>query len=120
VDKSADVEMAVKIAVDSKAQNVAVCNACETLLVHRDIAADFLPKPRGMMRSMSASSFSMAATSSRECSSCAKSAGSPTSAAVCHVYVDKSADVEMAVKIAVDSKAQNVAVCNACACGRGG
>lgn len=44
VDKSADVEMAVKIAVDSKAQNVAVCNACETLLVHRDIAADFLPK----------------------------------------------------------------------------
>ena len=44
VDKSADVEMAVSIAVDSKAQNVAVCNACETLLVHRDIAADFLPK----------------------------------------------------------------------------
>lgn len=44
VDKSADVEMAVSIAVDSKAQNVAVCNACETLLVHRNIAADFLPK----------------------------------------------------------------------------
>ena len=31
---------------------------------------------------------------------------------ICHVYVDKSADVEMAVSIAVDSKAQNVAVCN--------
>lgn len=44
VDKAADVDMAVKIAVDSKAQNVAVCNACETLLVHRDIAADFLPR----------------------------------------------------------------------------
>ena len=44
VDKSADMEMAVSIAVDSKAQNVAVCNACETLLVHRNIAADFLPK----------------------------------------------------------------------------
>lgn len=43
VDKAADVPMAVSIAVDSKAQNVAVCNACETLLVHRDIAADFLP-----------------------------------------------------------------------------
>ena len=43
VDKAADSDMAVSIAVDSKAQNVAVCNACETLLVHRDIAADFLP-----------------------------------------------------------------------------
>lgn len=44
VDKAADLSMAVKIAVDSKAQNVAVCNAMETLLVHRDIAADFLPR----------------------------------------------------------------------------
>ena len=44
VDKAADVDMAVSIAVDSKAQNVSVCNAMETLLVHRDVAADFLPK----------------------------------------------------------------------------
>lgn len=44
VDKAADVDMAVSIAVDSKAQNVSVCNAMETLLVHRDIAAAFLPK----------------------------------------------------------------------------
>ena len=44
VDASADVEMAVSIAVDSKAQNVSVCNAMETLLVHRDIAPVFLPK----------------------------------------------------------------------------
>ena len=44
VDAEADVEMAVSIAVDSKAQNVAVCNAMETLLVHRDIAATILPK----------------------------------------------------------------------------
>ena len=43
VDKAADVDMAVKVAVDSKAQNVSVCNAMETLLVHRDIAAAFLP-----------------------------------------------------------------------------
>ncbi|MGN0971503.1 MAG: glutamate-5-semialdehyde dehydrogenase, partial [Aristaeellaceae bacterium] len=42
VDKAADLDMAVRIAVDSKAQNVAVCNAMETLLVHRDIAAPFL------------------------------------------------------------------------------
>ncbi len=44
VDCDADLDIAVNIAVDSKAQNVAVCNACETLLVHRDIAADYLPK----------------------------------------------------------------------------
>ena len=44
VDKAADVDMAVAVSVDSKAQNVSVCNAMETLLVHRDIAADFLPK----------------------------------------------------------------------------
>lgn len=44
VDKAADVDMAVSITVDSKTQNVAVCNACETLLVHRDVAAKFLPR----------------------------------------------------------------------------
>ena len=44
VDKAADLPMAVSIAVDSKAQNVAVCNACETLLVHEAVAADYLPR----------------------------------------------------------------------------
>lgn len=44
VDKSADVEMAVAVSVDSKAQNVSVCNAMETLLVHREIADTFLPR----------------------------------------------------------------------------
>lgn len=44
VDDPCDVEMAVKLAVDSKAQNLSVCNAAETLLVHQNIADDFLPK----------------------------------------------------------------------------
>ena len=43
VDASADTDMAVKVAVDSKTQYVAVCNAAETLLVHKDIAEAFLP-----------------------------------------------------------------------------
>jgi len=44
VDKATDLDMAVSISVDSKAQNVSVCNAMETLLVHKDVAAAFLPK----------------------------------------------------------------------------
>lgn len=44
VDEAADLEMAVRIVVDSKTQYVAVCNATETVLVHRKIAASFLPK----------------------------------------------------------------------------
>ena len=43
VDASADVDMAVKVTVDAKTQALAVCNATETLLVHRDIATAFLP-----------------------------------------------------------------------------
>lgn len=44
VDSGADLNMAVKIVVDSKTQYVAVCNATETLLVHKDVAKEFLPK----------------------------------------------------------------------------
>lgn len=39
-----DVDKAVSVCVDSKAQYVAVCNAAETLLVKEDIAKDFLPQ----------------------------------------------------------------------------
>lgn len=44
VDKDANISDAVKITMDSKTQYVAVCNALETLLVHKDIAPSFLPK----------------------------------------------------------------------------
>ncbi len=43
VDKDADLDMAVKLVVDSKTQYVAVCNAAETLLVHEGIAPNYLP-----------------------------------------------------------------------------
>lgn len=43
VDKSADLAMAAKLAVDSKTQKPGVCNALETLLVHESIAATALP-----------------------------------------------------------------------------
>lgn len=44
VDKEADIEMGVKVVLDAKTQYVAVCNATETLLVHADVAKEFLPK----------------------------------------------------------------------------
>ena len=38
VDKAADIDMAAEIVLNAKASRVSVCNACETLLVHKDIA----------------------------------------------------------------------------------
>jgi glutamate-5-semialdehyde dehydrogenase len=44
VDAQADLDMAVKVLINSKAQRPSVCNAAETLLVHQDIAEEFLPR----------------------------------------------------------------------------
>ncbi|SEN25758.1 glutamate-5-semialdehyde dehydrogenase [Actinacidiphila rubida] len=44
VDAAADIDMAVEVLVNSKAQRPSVCNAAETVLVHRDIAERFLPR----------------------------------------------------------------------------
>jgi glutamate-5-semialdehyde dehydrogenase len=43
VDAAADPEMALRILLNAKTQRPSVCNAVETLLVHRDAAATFLP-----------------------------------------------------------------------------
>ena len=43
VDKAADLEMAVDIVENAKTSRPSVCNAEEALLVHRDVAAQFLP-----------------------------------------------------------------------------
>jgi len=49
VDADAELDMAVNIAVDSKCQYVAVCNAAETLLVDGAIAKEFLPKAKAAL-----------------------------------------------------------------------
>jgi glutamate-5-semialdehyde dehydrogenase len=43
VDVTADLDMALRIAENAKCQRPGVCNAMETLLVHKDVAAKFLP-----------------------------------------------------------------------------
>lgn len=50
VDQAADIGMAVSLTVNAKTQKCGVCNALETLLVHRAIAADFLPKAAEALR----------------------------------------------------------------------
>ncbi len=52
IDASGDLEWAERITVNSKCQRPGVCNAAETLLVHRDIAADFLPSVGARLASL--------------------------------------------------------------------
>jgi len=51
VDRAADIELALGLLVDGKTSRPGVCNALETLLVHRDIAAQFLPRALGVLAS---------------------------------------------------------------------
>ena len=44
VDRSVDMDQAIPIIVNAKTQRVGVCNAAEKLIVHRDAAAEFLPR----------------------------------------------------------------------------
>jgi glutamate-5-semialdehyde dehydrogenase len=50
VDADADLDMAVRILVDAKTQRPSVCNAAETVLVHRDIADAFVPRALEALR----------------------------------------------------------------------
>ena len=44
VDAAADIEMAEAVTINSKCHRLGVCNACESLLVHADVAAEYLPR----------------------------------------------------------------------------
>jgi glutamate-5-semialdehyde dehydrogenase len=50
VDRDADLSMAVELAYDAKCQYPAVCNAIETLLVHGEVAPQFLPRLASRLR----------------------------------------------------------------------
>lgn len=44
VDRAADLAMAERIILNAKCQRMGVCNACESILIHQDVAAEFLPR----------------------------------------------------------------------------
>jgi len=50
VDKAADLALALDLLIDGKTSRPGVCNALETLLVHRDVAAGFLPMAAAALR----------------------------------------------------------------------
>lgn len=50
VDRSADLDMAAQIVCNAKINNPSACNAAETVLVHQDIAAEFLPRVSVLLR----------------------------------------------------------------------
>jgi glutamate-5-semialdehyde dehydrogenase len=52
VDSTADLNDATAIAINAKVQRPGVCNAIETLLVHADVAADFLPRALSELREL--------------------------------------------------------------------
>ena len=50
VDADADLDMALSILLNAKTQRPSVCNAAETLLVHRDVADEFVPRALAALR----------------------------------------------------------------------
>ncbi len=50
VDRAADQEMATRIVINAKTQRPSVCNAAESLLIHRQIAAEYLPRVGAALR----------------------------------------------------------------------
>ena len=51
IDKEANIDMALKVSLDSKIEYPAACNAIETLLIHKDISSEYLKKAIPMFKS---------------------------------------------------------------------
>lgn len=92
VDASADLDMAVSIAVNAKASRPAVCNAAETLLVHEQIADALLPRMFAALRE--------AGVELRGCSRCCAYEG--VRPATDEDYATEYLDYILAVKVVSD------------------
>lgn len=95
VDKAADLDMAAKIAVNSKTHRPSVCNAAENLLVHADVADAFLPRVMNELQAQGVSLFADDAASSA-------SGGVPTQPVTDEAWNTEFLDLQMAVGVVKD------------------
>ncbi len=93
VDRAADAALALRLLVDGKTSRPGVCNALETLLVHADIAASFLPAATQALR-----------TRGVELRGCARSRAlaPPMTAALDDDYAAEFLDLILAVRVVDD------------------
>ncbi len=91
VDKSADLDMAVRIIDNAKTQRPSVCNAAETLLVHKDIADTLLPKVKQVLDKNNVELFG--------CEKTCKILGDLVKKAVENTYFIEYNDYKMSVKV---------------------
>ena len=91
VEASADLDMAAKITFNAKCRRVSVCNAAETLLVDRDIAAEFLPMAKLLLDEKN--------TELRGCPETAAILGGSVKAATEEDYYTEFLDYILAVKV---------------------
>ena len=106
VDASADLEDARAIALNAKVQKPSVCNAAETLLVHADVAAEFLP---GVMRDLRDAGVELRADSRAR--SCAGELAAAVVDATEEDWATEYLDLILAVKV-VDSVDEAIAHVN--------
>jgi len=94
IDKSADIEMGVNITDNGKTQRPSVCNALETLLVHKDIAEKFLPAVKARLDEHN--------VELRGCPETVRILGSCVTPATDDDYATEFGDYIMAVKVVND------------------
>jgi glutamate-5-semialdehyde dehydrogenase len=98
IDADADQEKATKIVINAKVQRPGVCNSAETLLVHRDIAAAFLPGVAAELIKRGVKLY-VDAESRAALDGLLKDAGDAIADATDEHYAKEFLDLEMAVKI---------------------
>jgi glutamate-5-semialdehyde dehydrogenase len=97
VDAAADLDKALAIAVNAKTHRPSVCNAAESLLVHQDVAADFLPKVLAEL-----SGAGVVLHTDEAAGAAAEAAGVPHQAATDEDWATEYLALELAVRVVPD------------------